>query len=73
MSQFLSKEQATSYEKNRIESLDRENKSLLRAKAVMSQEDYESYSKLILEPLPTVRQMELEVKYGFIKKKNCLC
>jgi len=72
MSQFNSRIEASKYEKDRIEALDRENKALLRAKTVMSQEDYESYSMLILDGIPTIAQMELEIKYGFVKRENCL-
>lgn len=72
MGNFLSKEQGSSYERYRIEALARENKALEKAKAVMSEEDYENYSMLILEPFPTIAQMELEIKYGFISRKNCL-
>jgi hypothetical protein len=72
MSQFLSKEQAKEYERNRLRAIEREIEELEKARPVMSPEDYENYSKLILEPFPTKAQMELEIKYGFVKRENCL-
>lgn len=72
MSQFDNKTEAKSYEKNRIEALERESKVLEKAKIVMNQEDYESYSSLILDGIPTIAQMELEIKYGFVKRENCM-
>lgn len=72
MSQFNSQSEAKYYERNRMEALERESKALERAKTVMSEEDYESYSNLILDGIPTIAQMELEIKYGFVKRENCM-
>ena len=72
MSQFNNKTEAKSYERNRIEALERETKVLEKAKTVMNQEDYENYSSLILDGIPTIDQMELEIKYGFVKRENCM-
>ena len=67
--QFRSREEATEYNRRVTEISKRWDEQLKKAKEVMSEEDFKTYSKLVIEPIPSMEQANLLVKYKLLNPK----